>query len=259
MSADDLAIAGFVPFSTVDWPGRLVATLFLQGCPWNCGYCQNPDLIAAKVPGTVPWSEVRATLDRRMGLLDGVVFSGGEPTRQESLVDAIADVRSMGFLAALHTSGAYPSRLEALLPSLGWLGLDIKAPPSRYSAITGVEVSGDRAWQSLDLVVKSGVDYEVRVTVDPTVLDLADIEEIIYELECRHAKPPILQEVRPDGARTEYAAKLGELRLTDVVPHYALPKIERRVNLTTSEVAPGIREALTRRDPTHSAGDPDTD
>lgn len=254
MSASELAIAGFVPFSTVDWPGRLVATLFLQGCPWNCGYCQNPDLMDPHVSGTVTWAEVRETLERRVGLLDGVVFSGGEPTRQPALADAIGEVRELGFGAAIHTSGAYPAHLEALLPSLGWLGLDIKAPPSLYSAITGVETSAGRAWRSLDLVIASGVDYEVRVTVDPTILSLADVEEIVAELARRGAKPPVLQEVRPDGARPEYATRLGDLRLSDVVPTDALPGIERRVNLTTSEVAPGIREALTRRDDGHLGG-----
>lgn len=246
MSADDLAIAGFVPFSSVDWPGRLVATLFLQGCPWNCGYCQNPDLIDPQTSGMVPWADIRVTLEQRRGLLDGVVFSGGEPTRQKALVDAIADIRSLGFAAALHTSGAYPARLREVLPTLGWLGLDIKAPPSLYAAITGIEASADKAWESLDLVIASGVDYEVRVTVDPTVLTLEAVEEIIAEVARRGGHSPILQEVRAEGTRPEYAARLGQMRLVDVVPEGVLPGIERRMYLTPSEGAKGIRETLIR-------------
>jgi pyruvate formate lyase activating enzyme len=248
MSARDLAIAGFVPFSSVDWPTRLVATLFLQGCPWKCGYCQNPGLIDPLLRGAIAWDEVKATLDRRIGLLDGVVFSGGEPLRQAAIVEAIAEVNDMGFLSAVHTSGAYPARLATLLPALAWVGLDIKAPPGRYAAVTGVGASGDKAWESLDAVVASGVDYEVRLTVDPTVLRLADVEEVVRELDRRGAKPPVLQEVRAQGARPEYAALLGERRLADIVPEDALPGIERRVSLSASESTPTIRQALSARD-----------
>ena len=64
--------------STVDWPDHLTATVFLQGCPWNCFYCHNQALIPARTPGQVAWEEVRALLRRRRGLLDGVVLTGGE-------------------------------------------------------------------------------------------------------------------------------------------------------------------------------------
>ena len=248
MSANDLVIAGHVPFSSVDWPTKLVSTVFLQGCPWNCGYCQNPDLIDPLSAGSVRWADVRATLDKRVGLLDGVVFSGGEPLRQGALVDAVAEVRERGFAAAVHTSGAYPARLIALLPSLAWVGLDIKAPTAKYGRVTGVEASAARAWDSLDAVVASGVDYEVRLTVDPTVLRLADVEEVVAELSRRGAKPPILQETRPEGARPEYAAALGDRRLADVVPDDALPEIPRRTALSPNASTPAVREALTRRE-----------
>jgi pyruvate formate lyase activating enzyme len=248
MTADDLAIAGFVPFSSIDWPARLAATVFLQGCPWNCGYCQNPELIDPLLCGTLAWRTVRETLKRRVGLLDGVVFSGGEPLRQAAVVDAVAEVRDMGFLAAVHTAGSYPGRLETLLPSLAWVGLDIKAPPLRYGAVTGVEASGVRAWASLDLLLESGIDYEVRVTVDPTVLGLSDVEEIVAELDRRGARMPVLQEVRSMGARPEYAARLGTMRLSDVVPEAAFPGMERRVEHPAIQGAPSVREALASRD-----------
>ncbi len=248
MTADDLVIAGFVPFSAIDWPGKLAAVLFLQGCPWNCGYCQNPDLIESAVPGVVPWTQVRETLEQRVGLLDGVVFSGGEPTQQPAILDAVAEVTGLGFGAVLHTNGAYPDRLSELLPNLAWVGLDIKAPLSRYQAVTGSRRGGERAWASLDLLVASDVDYEVRVSVDPTVLKLSDIEEIVAELERRGARMPVLQEVRSLGARAEYVARLGDTRLADVVPEDAFPGMERRVEHAPTAAAPSIREALVTRD-----------
>ena len=78
--------------STVDWPDHLTATVFLQGCPWNCFYCHNRDLIPTRTPGQVAWEEVRALLRRRRGLLDGVVLTGGEALRQDALADAAREV-----------------------------------------------------------------------------------------------------------------------------------------------------------------------
>ena len=145
-SADDLRIAGVTAFSTVDWPGRMAATLFLQGCPWDCFYCHNPGLIDPRTPGAVAWHEVVELLDDRVGLLDGVVFSGGEPTMQRGLIPALDAVRARGFAVGLHTSGAYPGLLARALPHVDWVGLDIKALPEGYETVTGRAKSADHEW-----------------------------------------------------------------------------------------------------------------
>ncbi|MDD5304810.1 MAG: anaerobic ribonucleoside-triphosphate reductase activating protein, partial [Elusimicrobia bacterium] len=113
------------PLSTTDYPGVLSAVLFLQGCPWRCSYCHNPHLIPADSPPEREWESALAFLRGRVGLLDAVVFSGGEPTLQDGLEDAMREVKAMGFKIGLHTGGAYPERLVALLPLIDWVGLDI--------------------------------------------------------------------------------------------------------------------------------------
>ncbi|MEZ0448169.1 anaerobic ribonucleoside-triphosphate reductase activating protein [Cellulomonas sp. ICMP 17802] len=210
-----LAIAGLVPLSSCDWPGRLVATAFLQGCPWRCTYCHNVSILDPRVPGTVPWADVLDLLDRRHGLLDGLVFSGGEPTRQAELVDAAREVRDAGFGVGLHTAGAYPRRLAAVLPLVDWVGLDIKAPARLYRAITrvgGPTTSADAAFTSLRLVLDAGVDVQVRTTVDPTVLGDADVEELTAALADLGVRDHVLQEVRADGTSSEYRAALLDAR-----------------------------------------------
>ena len=157
LSANHLRIGGITPLTTIDFPGRLAAVLYGQGCPWRCGYCHNPELLDATTPATVPWPEVLAFLQSRQGLLDGVVFSGGEPTLQAALPAALAQVRALGFQTALHTGGMYPERLQALLPLLDWVGLDIKGPLHAYDAITGDPGRGKRAWETLQLAVKRGI------------------------------------------------------------------------------------------------------
>ena len=94
-----LRIGGITPLTTIDFPGRLAAVLYGQGCPWRCGYCHNPELLDATTPAAVPWPEVLAFLKSRQGLLDGVVFSGGEPTLQAALPAALAEVRPRNLAA----------------------------------------------------------------------------------------------------------------------------------------------------------------
>lgn len=205
--AEDLAIAGLVPLSTCDWPDHLVASLFLQGCPLACGYCHNYELIDPRPPGQVAWSVVTDLLARRIGLLDGVVFSGGEPTRQAGLAEAMRQVRDAGFGVGLHTAGTYPRRLAEVLPLVDWIGLDIKSVPRPYEAQTGVDAA-DRAFAALRLVLDSGVAVQVRTTVDPTVQRPADVAELTGLLAGLGVRDHVLQEVRTTGVRPEYRAAL---------------------------------------------------
>jgi pyruvate formate lyase activating enzyme len=160
-----LRIGGVTPFTTVDYPGRLAAVVFCQGCGWRCGYCHNPHLLPRRGAVEVPWTDVERLLERRRGLLDAVVFSGGEPTLQRALPEAVQRARSMGFRVGLHTAGPDPERLARVLPWLDWVALDVKAPFDDYARITGVAGSGRRARESVSRVVRWGGDYECRTTV----------------------------------------------------------------------------------------------
>ena len=129
--ASALRVGGLIRFSNADWPGKLAAVLFLQGCPWHCGYCQNPHLLPPHGAHEEDWPATLAWLATRRGLLDAVVFSGGEPTAQAELPAAIRAVRALGFALGLHTGGAYPRRLLEVARDVDWVGLDIKAPIAR--------------------------------------------------------------------------------------------------------------------------------
>lgn len=204
-TASDLEIAGLVPLSTVDWPGRLAATVFCQGCPWNCEYCHNPDLIDCSMPGVVEWSDVQALLAKRKGLLDAVVFTGGEATRQPALAAAMAEVRDAGYLVGLHTAGAYPTRLRKLALLTDWVGIDIKALPGDYAQVAGVAAGGARAWAALDILLETGVDLEVRLTVFPDSKPAEHALEIAHEVRRRGATVFALQNARVEGTREEFA------------------------------------------------------
>ena len=193
-----LNIGGITAFTTIDFPGQLAAVVFLQGCAWRCPYCQNQHLLAVDEAAD-DWEMLRTFLEKRQGLLDGVVFSGGEPLLQSGLSEAISAVKDMGFKVALHTSGGNPQRLARCLPLLDWVGLDIKTTFTDYESLTGIAGSGVKVRESLKILLESEVDYEVRTTVDPTffagntLLELAKILAAIgvknYALQqCRSVK-----------------------------------------------------------------------
>jgi len=170
-----LKVGGLVHFTTIDYPGHLAAAVFCQGCPWRCRYCHNRELLDATAPGAIPWDEVLAFLGRRRGVLDAVVFSGGEPTMQPGLIHAVRKVGSLGVRIGLHTGGAFPEAIEELLPHLDWVGMDIKTTFPDYERITGVPGSGEAAERSAALVRASGVNHRFRTTVDP---DLPGDEQV---------------------------------------------------------------------------------
>lgn len=209
--APSVTVAGLVRMSSVDWPGRLVATVFLQGCPWKCAYCHNPDLIDPRLPGLMGWSEVLEFLGRRRGLLDGVVFTGGEPTRSAGLLAAMWDVRDLGFAVGLHTGGAFPSRVAALLAegAVDWVGLDVKALPEDYPEVVGRPGSGERAWRTLDLVLASGSEHEVRTTIHPDSPAARRLVELAGRLRASGVRSYAVQQARGRGTRAGFVASVA--------------------------------------------------
>ena len=192
--ADGLRLGGITAFTTIDFPGRLAVVLFCQGCPWRCGYCHNPHLLDAWGEMTFSLGDAVALLDRRQGLIDGVVFSGGEPTLHRALPAAIEVVRNMGFEVGLHTSGAYPKRMKSLLSLVDWVGMDVKAPAAKYDHITLTPGSAARAWESVRLVIESGVEHEFRTTVHPSLLSSDDVLQIGRDLAALGATRYVVQQ-----------------------------------------------------------------
>jgi anaerobic ribonucleoside-triphosphate reductase activating protein len=122
-------------------------------------------LIPPRGSEEVEWRRVLAFLQRRQDLLDAVVFSGGEPTLQDSLPGAMEEVRQMGFRIGLHSAGIKPAAFAKVVTGADWVGFDIKALPEDCQIITRVGGSGAANWRSLEYLLASGVDYECRTTV----------------------------------------------------------------------------------------------
>lgn len=166
-----MKFGGIQRFSLIDYPGKIAAVLFSQGCTFSCPFCHNPDLVDPK-QFTKPLSlqDIKAFLHQRKNELEAVVFSGGEPTIHPSLPSFIHEVKQMGFLIKLDTSGTNPHMIASLLSQklLDYIAMDIKAPLSRYSEMTKSSFSNDLIKKSIELVLTSSISYEFRSTIFPS-------------------------------------------------------------------------------------------
>lgn len=172
-----MQIGGVQKTSLLDFPEKLSAIVFTQGCNFRCGYCHNPELIVMKNPAwTVP--DFFKFLNTRRGKLDGVVITGGEPCLQPGLLDFVKEIKKSGFLVKLDTNGTFPEKIREVLPYLDYIAMDIKAPVEKYPLVTNSKINPEKITQSIDLIMNCGIDYEFRTTVVKSQLAYEDFENI---------------------------------------------------------------------------------
>ncbi len=201
--AEHLRIAAITPFTTIDYPGKLAAVAFVQGCPWKCLYCHNPWMQSREYAVGLEhsdWGALTELIQRRKGLLDAVVFSGGEPCLDPALASAVRWVKQQGMLVGIHTSGAYPSHLADVIDQVDWIGLDVKGPPEDvklFDRITGRSGSVNHFLESFRIIRRCGIEFEARTTAHPDFLSEEKIFEIAQWLVGQGVQTFALQIFRP--------------------------------------------------------------
>jgi len=189
-----MKIGGFQKFSLIDYPGKISAIIFTQGCNFRCPYCHNPELADPKLfTDTLDEDSILSFLRKRVGKLDGVVITGGEPLLQHDLIEFIERIKEMGYLVKLDTNGSYPEILERLLAKnlIDYIAMDIKAPLEKYPYVVQTDVCTEKIMESITIILNSNIDYEFRTTVVKDLLtedDLICIAKLI-----RGAKKYVLQ------------------------------------------------------------------
>ncbi len=176
-----LLIGGLQKFSLIDYPGKVAAVIFTQGCDFRCPFCHNPQLVfPERFCAHLEESDVLGFLRKRQGQLQGVVITGGEPTLHKDLPTFLRQIKALNFFVKLDTNGYHPKEMSSLLKEglLDFIAMDVKAPLKKYSAVSGVSIDQDRIKQSVELIIKSGVDHQFRTTVVKSLLSEEDIEEI---------------------------------------------------------------------------------
>ncbi len=175
-------IKGFIKNSFVDYPGKVAATIFTGGCNFSCPFCHNGELVLA--PGKIkdiPDYEIMEFLEKRKGLIDAIVISGGEPTLHPGIWALMAKIKDKGFLVKLDTNGYQPRIIEKLLEEtqIDFIAMDIKNAPDRYAETAGLEkIDIQRIFQSVKLIQSSGIDYEFRTTIMKEYHSAIELEKI---------------------------------------------------------------------------------
>lgn len=214
-----ITIGDVEKFSIVDFPNKIAAVVFMQGCPWRCPFCYN---ISLQQIGATPESEwtfesFKCFLKRRIGILDAVVFSGGEPLVQDGLEQAVAEIKSMGYETGLHTGGFRPQMLKKIINNIDWVGLDIKAPlkADKYKIATGCFDKTQNIIESLNILLQSNIKFECRTTCDPRILSVDDIYEIADTLKTLGVKEYYLQKYRPIESDKNTTDEMCESLISD--------------------------------------------
>lgn len=180
-------IGGVQKTSLVDFPQKVAAVVFTQGCNFRCGYCHNPDLLEIKqichpelVLGSFTKNDFLSFLKTRIGKLDGVVISGGEPTLQSGLYNFINEIKQMEFDVKLDTNGTNPKIVERLINAnlLDYVAMDIKAPIEKYDLITCTKTNKNDVLKTIEILKRNSVNYEFRTTVIKSQLSFDDFEKI---------------------------------------------------------------------------------
>ncbi len=179
-----MRLGGLQPCSLIDFPGALCAIVFTIGCNFRCPYCHNPELVD-ETAGELSIESFFAFLERRVGLLDGVTITGGEPTMHDDLPDMIARIKEMGFLVKLDTNGTHPAMLRDLITRklVDYVAMDVKAPLSQYEATVARPVNTDALRQCIDLLREGAVAYEFRTTVVKVLLPPDAIRTIAHDIK----------------------------------------------------------------------------
>jgi len=190
--------------SLLDYPGRVASVLFTIGCNFRCPFCHNRMLV---IPEEYPAHRldedtVLSILIKRKKYIDSVAITGGEPTLHHDFVEFLGRLKENGFSVKLDTNGTNPRMLDQIIREglVDYLALDIKAPKERYSEVVGVTVTPEmmnNIEESFRLTINSGLPYEFKTTVVPTLHTVDDIEEIGRWLKELGAEHYVIQMFRP--------------------------------------------------------------
>jgi len=221
-------IGGFQRSSLIDYPGKISAIIFTQGCNFRCPYCHNPELVDPELfAEPLKVEDIFAHLNSRRGLLDAVVISGGEPTLQTDIGELLRAIKKMGFFVKLDTNGSNPGVIKSLIAEdlIDYIAMDIKAPFERYHDVVKLNIDVTKIKESIEIIMNSSLDYEFRTTVVKNLLSESDIISIAHSI--KGARKYVLQNLvlskmlDPSTAKTVYPYSDRELNeIKDKVKKY---------------------------------------
>lgn len=203
-----MIIGGLEKLTLLDYPEHLAAIIFTQGCNFRCHYCYNPLLVLPqnseadkknkKGSHLIEEENLFNFLKERLGRLEGVVITGGEPTLHHDLPEFIKKIKDLGYMVKLDSNGTNPEMLQELIDKklIDYIAMDIKAPLEYYEKAVNVQTDFKKLQESVKIIMSCDLPYEFRTTVVPGILD----EEDFYKMgeDIRGAKKWYLQSFKSD-------------------------------------------------------------
>lgn len=166
-----LRVHSYESMGTFDGPG-LRFVVFLQGCPFRCLYCANPDTIdpvgESKLTDPDYIYDQVVSMKAFFGRRGGVTFSGGEPTVQaEALVPLCQRLKEAGFHICIDSNGTvWNEHVEALFRTVDLVLLDVKEiDPERHETITSR--SNARTLETAAWLEREGHPFWLRYVLVP--------------------------------------------------------------------------------------------
>ena len=172
-----IKVHSYESMGTYDGPGlRLV--VFLQGCPFRCLYCANPDTIAfdGGTP-TEPEHIINMAVNQKpfFGKRGGVTFSGGEPTAQaKDLIPVVKGLKEQGIHICIDTNGGiWNPAVEELLKEIDLVLLDVKQiNPERHLNLT--ERSNEQTLKTAQWLEANERPFWLRYVLVPGISDFEE-------------------------------------------------------------------------------------
>ncbi len=174
-------IGGMQKLTLLDYPGKVACTLFTVGCNLRCPFCHNASLVThPQDAGYITDDELFSFLKKRVGVLDGICVTGGEPTLQKDLPEFLEKLKGFGYAVKLDTNGTNPKMLKALADEhlIDYVAVDIKNSPEKYALTSGNIDFLDKVKETVSFLLSDTIDYEFRTTVVGGFHEVEDFEAI---------------------------------------------------------------------------------
>jgi len=230
----DLPIVGQRRLSLSDYPGCLSASVTVPGCNFRCPFCPRQDLVHHHIPmPKTPLSELLETLWPRVGFLDAVSITGGEPLLHRGLSDFLSELKHMGYRTKLDTNASKPRALKHLVERrlVDYFSVKIVAPLDRYTEVTRYRIKPETMRQSIQIIRRSSARHEFRFTPVPGIHDANDVLAIASALA--GSRKMVIGAFRPDESmgrecRDMEPFSVGELdQFRDMAaPYFAEAQVE---------------------------------
>lgn len=209
-----MIIGGLQKLTLLDYPSKVACTVFTAGCNYRCPFCHNA-LLVEEVKPVYSESDVLSFLKKRVGVLDGVCITGGEPLMQSGIESFVSEIKALGYSVKLDTNGSFPEKLRSVVEKklVDYVAMDIKNSPEKYALTAGVNADISKIKESVSFLKEGKTDYEFRTTVVDGHHDEKSMEDIGTWLS--GAKRYFLQNFVDSGNLIGNARGVGEDKMRE--------------------------------------------